>query len=113
MEKHSIGINVYLDNEKMPEHLEWSATGKEDDSYAPAKAFMLSLWDGAEKTALRMDLWTKKMMVDEMNDFYFQTLITMADNFTRATKNAALAQELKDFAHQFKKKADEALMKDQ
>ena len=111
MEKHKIGINVLLDKEKMPEHIEWSATGKEEDTYTPAKAFMVSLWDGAERTAMRMDLWTKQMMVDEMNDFYFQTLITMADSFKRATNNESLAQELKDYAHQFKKEADEALEK--
>lgn len=111
MEKHNIGINVFLDKEKMPEHIEWSATGKEDDSFTPAKAFMLSLWDGGEKTALRMDLWTKQMMVDEMNDFFFQTLITMADSFQRATRNEELAKEFKDFAYSFKKKADESLEK--
>lgn len=113
MEKHTIGINVMLDKEKMPEHIEWSASAKQEESYTPAKAFMLSLWDGAEKTALRIDLWTKQMMVDEMNDFYFQTLITMADNFQRATRNEEQAKELKDFAYEFKKKADEYLMKNQ
>lgn len=111
MEKHQIGINVLLDNEKMPEHIEWSATGKEDASFTPAKAFMLALWDGAEKTAMRMDLWTKQMMVDEMNDFFFQTMITMADTFQRATRNDELAKEMKKFAYDFKKKADDSLEK--
>lgn len=111
--KHNININVILDNEKMPEHIDWNASGSGSENPAQAKAFMLSLWDGAEKTALRVDLWTKKMMVDEMNDFFFQTMMTMADTFTRATRNEALAQELKDFARNFKKKADDALMQDE
>jgi hypothetical protein len=32
-----------------------------------------------EKAALRIDLWTKDMMVDEMADFFYQTLMTMAE----------------------------------
>lgn len=112
MEKHSININVLLDKDKMPEHIDWSASGSNQDTNPQAKAFMLSLWDGAEKTALRMDLWTKHMMVDEMYDFLFQTLITMADTCQRSTRNEELSNELKEFAYHFKKKANEDLMKD-
>lgn len=110
MQKHSINIDVVLDNEKMPEHLEWNATGSGSEEGKAAKGVLLSLWDGQEKTALRIDLWTKKMMVDEMNDFFFQTMMTMADTYTRATRNADLAEEMKEFARNFKKKADDKLM---
>jgi gliding motility-associated protein GldC len=113
MNKHSININVHLDNEKMPEHMDWSATGSNSEDPKPAKGMLLSLWDGTEKTALRIDLWTKKMMVDEMNDFFFQTLMTMADTYTRATRNAELSEEMKAFARDFKKKADEKMMEDE
>ena len=41
------------------------------------------------------DLWTKEMMVDEMGDFFYQTLMTMADTFDRATHNAQLVGEMK------------------
>ncbi len=109
MNKHQITLNVHLDNEKMPEHLEWNASGSADDRLKQAKAFMLSIWDGEEKTAMRIDLWTKKMMVDEMNDFFFQTLMTMADTYTRATRNEQLSNEIKKFAKEFKQKADESL----
>lgn len=113
MEKHNININVFLDKDKMPEHIDWSASGNPQDVNPQAKAFMLSLWDNSEKTALRMDLWTKQMMVDEMYDFMFQTLMTMADTCQRATRNEALSKDMKAFAHEFKKKADEALKSEQ
>lgn len=113
MNKHSININVHLDHEKMPEHMDWSATGSNSEDPKPAKGVLLSLWDGQEKTALRIDLWTKKMMVDEMNDFFFQTLMTMADTYTRATRNEALSEDMKVFAREFKKKADEKLMEEE
>ena len=77
-----------------------------------AKAFMLSLWDGADKTALRIDLWTQKMMVDEMADFYYQTMMTMADTFDRATRNTELVEDMKTFAKQFYAKFQEQQMKD-
>lgn len=112
MNKHSININVLLDNEKMPEHIEWNASGSSEENFKQAKAFMMAMWDGQEKTALRIDLWTKKMMVDEMNDFFFQTLMTMADTYVRATRNEDIAAELRDYARDFKKKADEKIMED-
>jgi len=113
MHKHSIHINVHLDNEKMPEHIDWNASGSNSEDPQAAKGMLLALWDGQEKTALRIDLWTKKMMVDEMNDFFFQTLMTMADTYTRATRNEDLSSELKAFARDFKKKADEKLIEDE
>ncbi len=109
MNKHSININVHLDQEKMPEHIDWNATGSAEEDPKAAKGLLLSLWDGQEKTALRIDLWTKKMMVDEMNDFFFQTLMTLADTYSRATRNTDLSEDMKAFARDFKKKADDKL----
>jgi gliding motility-associated protein GldC len=112
MTKHSININVHLDNQNLPEHIDWSASGSAEQEPQQAKAFMASFWDPKERTALRMDLWTKKMMVDEMNDFFFQTMMTMADTYVRATRNEDLANEFKEFARNFRKKAEEKMIKD-
>jgi gliding motility-associated protein GldC len=111
--KSTINIQVELDEEKMPEIIEWNAPDGGVDDLQKAKAILLGLWDGDEKSALRIDLWTKKMMVDEMNDFFYQTLYGMADTYLRATKNAALAEELKAFAKDFLKKAGDALEKEE
>ncbi|HTO14587.1 MAG TPA: gliding motility protein GldC [Edaphocola sp.] len=107
MKTHQINLNITLDNENMPEHIDWSATDTANETPNQVKAIMLSLWDANESAAMRIDLWTKRMRVDEMNDFMFQTLVTMADTYTRATKNETLSNELKEFAGNFKKKADE------
>jgi hypothetical protein len=48
------------------------------------------------------------MMVDEMNDFFYQTLYGMADTYQRATKNTEVSNELKAFAKTFLKKATAA-----
>jgi len=106
--KSNINIQVELDDEKMPELIEWNAPGGGVDGMQKAQALLLGLWDAHEKSALRIDLWTKKMMVDEMNDFFYQTFFGMADTYLRATKNKELAAEMKEFAKNFLKKANSA-----
>ena len=88
----------------MPEQIRWSATDSTADMMQNAKAMMLSFWDGADKSALRIDLWTKDMMVDEMADFYYQTLMGMADTYLRATQQQELSEDMKTFAKEFYKK---------
>lgn len=112
MIKSSITIDVTLDDQRVPESIEWKATESTADRPQQARAMMLSLWDGQEKTALRIDLWTQKMMVDEMADFYYQTFMTMADTFDRATKQPELVDEMKSFAHRFYEKFRELQMKE-
>ena len=46
-------------------------------------------------------------MVDEMADFYFQTMMGMADSFQRSTGQTALVAEMKNFAQAFYKKFQE------
>ncbi len=65
---------------------------------------MLSVWNGEEKKAMRIDLWTEDMLVDEMKLFVFQTLVTMADTFERATSDGEMANEMRSFAQQFAEK---------
>ena len=101
MAKSTITIDVQLDKDKVPENIAWSATDSSVENMQKAKALMVSFWDGAEKTALRIDLWTKEMMVDEMADFFYQTIMTMGDTYRRATQHDELADDMKNFAKEF------------
>ncbi|MFT4022467.1 MAG: gliding motility protein GldC [Flavihumibacter sp.] len=101
MQESRITIDVQLDPDKVPSQISWQASSSTAEEAQKAKAMLLAFWDNAEKTALRIDLWTKDMMVDEMADFYYQTLMTMADTFLRATRNETLVKEMKDFAKGF------------
>lgn len=112
MHQSNINIQVTLDDEKMPETIQWNAPDGGVEGPQKAKAILLGLWDGDEKTALRIDLWTQKMMVDEMNDFFYQSFYGMADTYARATRNGDLAKEIKEFAKDFLKKASDALAKE-
>ncbi len=104
MTQSNININVLLDAEKVPQAIKWSASESSADSTQIAKAMILAFWDSVDKSALRIDLWTKDMMTDEMADFYYQVFITMADTFQRATRHEDLAGEIKSFANNFHKK---------
>jgi gliding motility-associated protein GldC len=101
MIQSTISIDVNLDEQKIPHQILWNATQSSSEEKQEAKAMMISFWDGKEKAALRIDLWTKEMMVDEMADFYYQTMMTMADTFERATHQKELVGEMKDFAKNF------------
>jgi gliding motility-associated protein GldC len=112
MAKSSIVIDVELDEDRIPQNIEWHASDSTAETAQQAKAVMLSLWDGSEKTALRIDLWTQKMMVDEMADFYYQTYMTMADTYERATRHTELVGDMKKFAKEFYQKFQELQMKE-
>jgi gliding motility-associated protein GldC len=112
MNKSTITIGVAMDENRVPEGIEWSASDTTVQHAQKAKAFMLSFWDGAEKTALRIDLWTKDMMVDEMADFFYQTMMTMADTYGRATSHTEMVGEMKKFAQEFYNKFREKQLKE-
>ena len=104
MKQSTITIDVTLDKDRIPDQIIWKATDSTADQGQRAKAMMLSFWDGADKSALRIDLWTKDMMVDEMADFYYQMFSTMADTYQRATQQKELSADIKNFAKEFQKK---------
>jgi gliding motility-associated protein GldC len=107
----TIKIDVSLDDNRMPEDISWSASDSTMDKARKAKGMILAFWDGNDKTALRIDLWTRDMMVDEMTDFFYQTLMSMADTYDRATKQHEMVQDMKKFAHSFYAKFQEAQLK--
>lgn len=104
MKTSTITIDVKLNENRVPEEIGWNASDSTIDDQQKAKAMLLAFWDGQEKTALRIDLWTKEMMVDEMGDFFYQTIMTMADTYNRATQHKELVEDMKKFAHDFYQK---------
>jgi len=100
-----VSIKVHLNEHNLPLEMDWDATDSPIEGRKNCKAMLLSMWDGEAKNALRIDLWTKEMRVDEMEHFFFQTLSTMADTYARATQKKEVAMEMKRFAHAFGKKS--------
>jgi gliding motility-associated protein GldC len=104
MKTSTITIEIGLDENKVPQQIGWNATDSTADIMQQAKSMMVAFWDGADKTAMRIDLWTKEMMIDEMADFYYQTLMGMADTYLRATQQQQLSDDMKNFAREFYRK---------
>ncbi len=113
MNQSSIIIDILLDPNKIPEQISWKASDSTADMAQKAKAMSVAFWDGTDKTALRIDLWTKDMMVDEMADFYYQMLMGMADSFKRATQQQEITDDMKKFAKTFFEKFRATQIKEQ
>ena len=104
MHQSSIQVQIGLDEQKIPQTIKWSASDSTATEAQEARAMMLTFWDPTDKTALRIDLWTKEMMVDEMADFFYQNLMGMGETYLRATQDKDMANDFKEFAYSFYKK---------
>ena len=105
--KHNseIKFNVGLDENKVPETIFWTAEDGGIEN-SESKAIMISVWDHLKKDTLRMDLWTKDMPVDEMKQFFHQTLVSMANTFERATDDQKMSATMRDFCEYFAEKLE-------
>ena len=98
-----ITFEISLDEQNIPVGLHWEAEDSAFNQKKACKALLIALWDGQTKNTLRIDLWTKEMEVNEMNHFFFQTLVTMAETYQRATGNADGSKKMAEFAQEFAK----------
>lgn len=105
--KHTseIKFTVELDENKIPEAISWTAEDGGIDK-AESKALMISVWDHKKKDTLRMDLWTKDMPVDDMKQFFHQTLVSMASSFYKATDDQKMTDTMRDFCDYFAEKLE-------
>ncbi len=100
MKKTQIIVEVELDENHVPEKMTWDATDGGINKQE-TKAAMISVWDDKEKEALRIDLWTKEMPMDDMKRFYHQIFISMANSYQRATNEDEVADFIIEFAENF------------
>lgn len=104
MKQSTINFDITLSAKQMPEQIEWSASDSGIEGKKKAKAMLLSVWDDKEPGTLRIDLWTDKMMVEEMQQFMYETLQSMGDTYQRATGDSEGAAEIKSLSTSFAKK---------
>ncbi len=101
MKKSDIVISVELDERNHPEKIHWQAEGSGMPGMNPCKSIMLSIFDKADSGTLRIDLWTKEMRVDEMQQFIYETMQSMANTYQNATNDKVAAEKLRAMAVQF------------
>ncbi len=101
----TISLKVGLDENRVPEELNWTAEDGGITSES-AKAMLLSVWDHNQKEALKIDLWTKDMPIDEMKVFFHQTLMGLSETFLRATQDEKMTATMQDFCAYFAEKME-------
>ena len=94
-----IKFNVILDENKIPEKINWEAADENQNS--ECKAILVSVWDKDQQNTMGNDLWTKEMKVDEMKQFFHQTLLSMSESFLRATGEDKMVADMQDFCAHF------------
>ena len=96
-----INLEIDLDNSDIPKQIRWSATEAPFKGHRDSKAIMISVWDTQDKQSLNIDLWTDQMNIGEMNAFFYQTLMKLAETYKKATGNKEIAALFKEFAEGF------------
>ncbi len=93
MKTSEINFKVTVDENNLPHSIQWNApdTGEASE----CKSLMIALWDAKENNTLRIDLWTKDMMVDEMKKFFHQNVMTLTDTYIRATGDDVTGKRVK------------------
>ena len=100
MMKQTLKFEIELDENNLPLNIEMHASdGAADENNI--KALMVSAWAAKTKETLRIDLWTKDMLVNEMLVMYHQTMMGMADTLDRSTGYDKLAGALRDYCEFF------------
>ena len=95
MKNSELPFKVTVDENNLPQHISWNAPASGEQS--TCKSLMIALWDEKENNTLRIDLWTKDMMVDEMKKFFHQNVVTLTDTYLRATGDEKTAGRVKEF----------------
>src|SRR5687768_7096055 len=102
MKKSEIKFTITLDENNLPTGIDWEAADGKEKSQC--QALFIALWDKNEKNTLRIDLWTKDFLVDEMKQFFHQNLLSSADTFRKATGEEKITEELKIYCAHFAEK---------
>jgi gliding motility-associated protein GldC len=98
MKKSEIKFDISLDENHLPETINWEASDSGEPGKHDCKAVMLSMWDPKDSVTLRIDLWTKDMLVDDMKLFFHQTFVSMINTFERSTGEDKIVKQMREFS---------------
>ena len=104
MKTTEINFKITVDENNLPQNIQWDAPDSGEKS--ECKSLMIALWDAKENNTLRIDLWTKDMMVEEMKLFFYQTMLSMSATLERATGDASSAADLREFCKHLAQKME-------
>ncbi|MBH19435.1 MAG: gliding motility protein GldC [Crocinitomicaceae bacterium] len=105
LKKEKFSIDVLMDENLIPEDLQWNSS-KGNGQSEKASAALIYLWNAQKNETFSLDLWTKKMSIEEMNKMMFQTIMTLANSYEKATSEDQLANAMRDFGEFFGEKTE-------
>jgi len=108
MKTSEINFKIILDENNVPEKIDWIATDKPGESES-TNAINISVWDNEEKNTMRIDLWTKEMQVHEMKKFYIDNLGGMSQSILSATGDEVMATAINDLCDKLGKHLEQEL----
>jgi len=101
MKKSKITIDISLNENNIPEKI--SCISSDDKYKKEIKSFMLSLWDPNKKETLKIDLWTKDMLLDEMKVFICQSILSVKHIVKRALDDDSIVNKIDKFSSEIAK----------
>ena len=113
MHQSNINVVVHLDEQKIPQNIQWSASDSTATEAQDARAMMLTFWDPSDKTALRIDLWTNELEVGEMKRFCIESVGGMAETILGATGDKVMRDLMIDCVTKMAKHLEEEEKKEQ
>lgn len=97
-------FTVELDDKNLPQKIEWEADDADFKGKREAKTLMLSIWDKQDSVTMGIDLWTKEMLIEEMNIHYHQIFVKLAESYQKSTQDSETSLMIKKFAAEFAEK---------
>jgi len=104
MNSSEINIRIDLDDQRVPAHIEWTASEGDRSQPAASKSVFLALLDKETLDTATLFLWTKECQVMEMDRKVFFALRALSDGYYKATQNTELANEMRRFVTWFGEK---------
>lgn len=112
MKKSEIKFQVELDEQNIPDKIYWEATDNPSGKTEETKAISLAIWDPYQKNTLRIDLWSKDMVVEDMKQFVVESVTGMAEMIKNATGDEFMSGEMKELCKKLAKHLEEEQKKD-
>lgn len=87
-----IGIEVELNEQKIPTSIRWSATDADFQGMRACSTANITFWDGEKKSLSAISLWTVDTSLADMYAFISESLGQLAQTCQNATHDEALTK---------------------
>lgn len=96
MNKKSIKFTLLFDNNNIPEEIVWEQN-EDMPQNIELKSLFIAGWEEQAKSTASFNIWTKDMRVDEMQQLYIQSLLSLSKGIEQATGDKKIVNKMKAF----------------